>query len=453
MKTPHRSRREEQAFKTQRELIVDIILGIIINIFSSGLANRIDQVIANVNQSLKKTEPSIQNELHKAIKRSFLSALQDVVLECHKKLYPHKFLGTVSVYPPEYRDDLKWLDRKFKSLSIELKRLEQDKAVETPFMSLSKNDNFWLNPTDAAAAKHIRAAQENFIADVLQEDDLPDCYRTKIKDELFDKIYSKFMLECNSNEKVHNFIVNAKLNQLIEKKETAAATITLVVDINDLGTSRLFEIIEKFQQVGMDTTIKIQRVEAGSVKLVIEGSKNGIRRIEELFKSGKLKTLLGIPVKDVHVTLPVTSASDVIFPALESLREWFSDIFREKWLPADLLLTPAYRGSDPEAAEGGCVRRAKVIDFKKQSVILVVQLTPEQDEEVAVSLQIYPVEGAICLPIGLQVTVLDKSGAAFMEAATDRADKDSMELSWTRESGDKYTVKLVAGDFIVTEAL
>jgi hypothetical protein len=79
-------------------------------------------------------------------------------------------------------------------------------------------------------------------------------------------------------------------------------------------------------------------------------------------------------------------------------------------------------------------------------------LTPEEGENVAVSLQVYPAGDAICLPPGLRVVVLDESGATFMEAETD-TDEDSMELAWTRESGERYAVKLTFCDFTITENL
>jgi hypothetical protein len=66
----------------------------------------------------------------------------------------------------------------------------------------------------------------------------------------------------------------------------------------------------------------IRRIEANdedSVHLVLEGSLERLQRIEQLFKSGKLKDILGITVEDVQLTLPVKEETVVPSETLVNL--------------------------------------------------------------------------------------------------------------------------------------
>ena len=45
----------------------------------------------------------------------------------------------------------------------------------------------------------------------------------------------------------------------------------------------------------------LQKIEAGSVKLVLQGSQEGLEKILTLYREGKLTKILGIPVEDVQV--------------------------------------------------------------------------------------------------------------------------------------------------------
>ena len=69
-----------------------------------------------------------------------------------------------------------------------------------------------------------------------------------------------------------------------------------------------------------------------------------------------------------------------------------------------------------------------------------------------IRLWIEPAGDAIHVPLGLQVVILDEAGATFMKDEAGDAE-DSMELTWTREAGERYSVRLILGDVNVTEDL
>ena len=391
----------------------------------------------------------VHHEVKKGVVRSLLSALHKIVLDCYDELYPQpqKVLGIFHRYPPKHRDDLKWLDQQRDQLAKELERLRRDQSVKMPF----GNINSQLNLTDSSATKNIQLVKEKLIAEVLENDDVPDCYKRRVKSYLFDQVCDRFEREIKYNPEVNNFIINAKLTKLITQNNDAMITLVLDVALNKFSTPQLFGIIEELKQHGMGVTLNILEIEASSVKLVLEGSQQGIQRLEELFKSGQLTEVSGIRIKDVHVILPITSTVDVISPEFESLKKWFARLFQGNWQPAEMVLASDYRGTEDKVPEGS-IKRAKVVNLGEQSVKLVVQLTPEEGENVAVSLQVYPIDSANYLPLGLQVMVLDELGDIFMEDKTD-ANCDSIELPWTRESGEQYAIKLTFGNFTITENL
>ncbi|MCP4105374.1 MAG: DUF1822 family protein [Desulfobacteraceae bacterium] len=128
----------------------------------------------------------------------------------------------------------------------------------------------------------------------------------------------------------------------------------------------------------------------------------------------------------------------------ENLKQWFGNLFQGAWKPQPV---PSYRGAYDEKT-GGTVKRAKVTEVGEQALLL---LTPQEGEDVEVSLQVYPSGSTLCLP-GLNIHILDKSGAVFMDAEAD-TDDDGMELAWIRESGDKFSIEISLGDVTLREDL
>jgi len=61
-------------------------------------------------------------------------------------------------------------------------------------------------------------------------------------------------------------------------------------------------ILAELQKQSKDVSIKIVGVERGSIRLILEGSSEGLKRLEELFQSGKLTEVLGIPVEDIRLS-------------------------------------------------------------------------------------------------------------------------------------------------------
>lgn len=194
-----------------------------------------------------------------------------------------------------------------------------------------------------------------------------------------------------------------------------------------------------------------KRIEIGSVVLVLESTPEGCSRIETLFRTGQLTEILGIPILSVRVEpLPDLTPEDI----LQQLRQELEKLFNADWQPPERLLATSNARSriDTSALENS-IRRAKEINLGTgQAVVLVIQMTPEDEDEVGINIWVYPTRNAIHLPAGMQVMVLDEFGAIVPDLQAQAGNsQDSIQVPFSVEPGEPFGVRIVLGDFIVTE--
>ncbi|MHC5614956.1 MAG: pentapeptide repeat-containing protein [Nostoc sp.] len=72
--------------------------------------------------------------------------------------------------------------------------------------------------------------------------------------------------------------------------------------IDEVDQAKLKAILAVLQKISGDATIEIIRVEEGSIKIILNGSDEGLERIKQLFESGELTEVLGTPVEYVNLT-------------------------------------------------------------------------------------------------------------------------------------------------------
>jgi hypothetical protein len=179
---------------------------------------------------------------------------------------------------------------------------------------------------------------------------------------------------------------------------------------------------------------------------------------------------------------PIDDLIDVLNPNPKrervNLSQWFTNIFEQGWETVESLFAPTepdlafnFRSipdsgmghkrrsapdsviDEPELSDEG-VSRAKLIDLGMQladeSVALVVELKPESDRKTTVVLQVHPTSDRAFLPPHLQLTVLDETGAVFLEAQARNAD-NYIQLQFSGESGEHFSVRVALGDVSVVE--
>ena len=149
-----------------------------------------------------------------------------------------------------------------------------------------------------------------------------------------------------------------------------------------------------------------------------------------------------------------------------NLSNWLDNVFEADWLRVEdlfylwadnLALGPRSKQlpNNQENSEQESVSRGKIIDLKIQLVnykfALIVTLTSaNQDQEIDICLRVYPTGNQTYLPQSLQLSVLDKTGIACVEMSAKNED-NWMELEFTGQTGERFTVKLTLRDISITE--
>ncbi|MBW4631189.1 MAG: DUF1822 family protein [Iphinoe sp. HA4291-MV1] len=141
---------------------------------------------------------------------------------------------------------------------------------------------------------------------------------------------------------------------------------------------------------------------------------------------------------------------------LVKLTQWFENIFDAGWQEIEALLRtqPTYVASSLRSAKGDLVSRSKLIDLEKhltqQAVVLVVSLTPNNEQEMDIIVEVHPTSEENYLPPNLHLILLDCDGASVMEAQT-RSTNKNIQLQFSGEVGERFSVKLALEDVSTIE--
>ncbi|MBD2433111.1 MULTISPECIES: DUF1822 family protein [Fischerella] len=170
------------------------------------------------------------------------------------------------------------------------------------------------------------------------------------------------------------------------------------------------------------------------------------------------------PLEDLIEHLAPTFTLPV--PELVNLSQWFTGIFEAGWQTIESLwnqpeIAPAFAFRSGNLLEDETnnqqetvVRRGKLIDLgiqiANQFVMLVVEISPQADQQTSVLVQLYPANNQNYLTPGVQLTVLNKSGAVFLEAQARSAD-NYIQLKFRGEPKEEFTVQVALYDACVKE--
>ncbi|MDF5738729.1 MULTISPECIES: DUF1822 family protein [unclassified Nostoc] len=151
---------------------------------------------------------------------------------------------------------------------------------------------------------------------------------------------------------------------------------------------------------------------------------------------------------------------------LVNLSQWFAGIFEASWQTIESLwnlpeLRPAYAFRSTETLElnslnqpESITKRAKLIDLGiqilNQPVMLIVQITPEKDQQTSIHLQLHATGNQIYLPPGVHLTVLDSSGIVFLDAQSRKSD-NYIQLQFRGEPTEQFSVRVAMNDTSITE--
>ena len=153
--------------------------------------------------------------------------------------------------------------------------------------------------------------------------------------------------------------------------------------------------------------------------------------------------------------------------AVVNLEQWLNNIVTSGWSTVESLLNPeqlttawGFRNAEstPEQSsdfkETNSIQRAKLIDlgiqFGDRRVVLLVEITPEENGSIAVVLQVHPSPDLVHLPETLLLKVIESSGEVFMQAQA-RSQDNFIQLQFSGQPKEVFTVKIILEDAELVE--
>ena len=172
-----------------------------------------------------------------------------------------------------------------------------------------------------------------------------------------------------------------------------------------------------------------------------------------------------LPVASTNTQVAIASITPSAAPAPElagylkktriKLSQWLQDVFDSSWLGLDALISPeANLALSTRNAQLG-VNRGKLIDLGmqlgSQTVALLVTITEEPQEKLAISIQLHPTGGERYLPPSLKLTLLSKAGKTLQEV-TSRVQDNYIRLKpFKGEPGKCFSIEVSIGNVSLRE--
>jgi hypothetical protein len=182
----------------------------------------------------------------------------------------------------------------------------------------------------------------------------------------------------------------------------------------------------------------------------------------QISKSLREATLLGFVKQVTSLEVPLTEIRSLQeLPrylnksrSVLNLSQWFEGIFEASWQAVEAFLDtqPTELAFNYRSAPTTKVRRCKLIELgtSEQSVLMSVELTEADEQEMEISLEVQPTKGQTYLPTNLQLMLLNEEGEAIDNVQVE-SDNQTIELQFAGEVGDRFSVNLVLGDVSFTE--
>lgn len=85
--------------------------------------------------------------------------------------------------------------------------------------------------------------------------------------------------------------------------------VILSTTIDEVNKPLVEAMLNHLRQISGDASLTLQRIETGSIKLVLEGAEEGYIRLMNLFSTGEISEVLGIPIQNIESDDEITQNS------------------------------------------------------------------------------------------------------------------------------------------------
>jgi Protein of unknown function (DUF1822) len=165
------------------------------------------------------------------------------------------------------------------------------------------------------------------------------------------------------------------------------------------------------------------------------------------YPASTLEMLDSIPLRQLQpldVLLESIPESEV---APVRLNQWLQNIFATGWQAVEEFLTPQ---TPAFAFRRNSIRRAKQLELD-YSLILLVTIQPENRDNLAIHLQIFPAEPTSVLPFPTRFTVLTETGEVFREILSKEGNR-FIQYELSGRVGEQFTLEVVSGSAAIRES-
>lgn len=246
-------------------VLVPIIRGAFVNYSKQAVTKEFNSLLKSLNPG----DPQINQPLYKALKFSFVAALQKIAWDCHKEIvpFPKKWRGQ-PVYPVKHKETLIQLDSKIRLFAEELKQIRKVNDYENLITSTEEIAAL-LTSEGNLAEDNVNKVKDKLIeAAFTQYGQEPECYATKVKEVLFEQVGNYFQDQIIYNPEVYklintrfnakNYIQSSQKQQLapsqpqtenitIEKK--AQGTVTIKISGEQVTPEFLAAIVKELEEL------------------------------------------------------------------------------------------------------------------------------------------------------------------------------------------------------------
>lgn len=204
-------------------LFASLAGGLLASALSGVVGNRADSLVTTSYKKfvgLLKTGKNLENhDLQKAIRRSYLRALLKICKDCREKL---------KVYKKENSSAIEWLGRKTKNLTKEFENVEIQEYYDIPVGQLSEIE-LLVTPEGTLAGDRIKVVKLELVRSALEDSAIPDCFREKVKERLFEEVCDYFASELKDNPRVQVIFNSELLAKISAESEGIKLTLGQIV--------------------------------------------------------------------------------------------------------------------------------------------------------------------------------------------------------------------------------
>lgn len=142
-------------------------------------------------------------------------------------------------------------------------------------------------------------------------------------------------------------------------------------------------------------------------------------------------------------------------PMITCLGQWLHNQFDAGWQALESLLDGepnlAFNVRQATDVNQAAVRRAKLLNFPEQPVLLLVSIEPEADGRFSVRAQLRSTERSQCLPPGLSLTLLLPSGERIQSVQTREQDNLIQLKRFKCSSGAQFSLEVLFAETLYME--